>query len=51
VHSANFFVLRKAKMPSILLETGFISNPAEESLLGRSAFRDRIAAAISKGVA
>jgi N-acetylmuramoyl-L-alanine amidase len=51
VHSANFFVLRKAKMPSILLETGFISNPAEESLLGRSAFRDRIAAAISRGLA
>jgi N-acetylmuramoyl-L-alanine amidase len=51
VQSANFFVLRKAKMPSILLETGFISNLEEEALLSRSGFLDSIADAIVKGVA
>jgi len=51
VQSANFFVLRKAKMPSILLETGFISNLEEEALLSRSEFLDSIADAVVKGVA
>lgn len=51
VQSANFFVLRKAKMPSILLETGFISNLEEEAMLSRPDFLDGIANAIVKGVA
>lgn len=51
VHSANFYVLRKAKMPSILLETGFISNPQEETMLRRPAFRDKIVEAVAKGLA
>ena len=51
VQSANFFVLRKAKMPSILLETGFISHPDEEALLRRPDVLDGISAAVVKGVA
>jgi N-acetylmuramoyl-L-alanine amidase len=50
VHSANFYVLRRAKMPAILLETGFISNPDNEAMLKEAAFRDKIADAIAKGV-
>lgn len=50
VQSANFFVLRKAKMPSILLETGFISHPEEEALLATATFLDNIADAVVKGV-
>ena len=33
VHSADFFVLRKARMPSVLLEVAFISNREEERML------------------
>jgi len=51
VHSANFYVLRKSKMPSILLETGFISNPNEEAMLRKSAFRNKIVDAIARGLA
>lgn len=51
VHSANFYVLRRAKMPAILLETGFISNPDNEAMLRRPAFREKIAGAIARGVA
>jgi N-acetylmuramoyl-L-alanine amidase len=51
VHSANFYVLRKAKMPSILLETGFISNPDDETRLKRSDFREKIVDAIVTGLA
>jgi len=50
VHSANFFVLRRAKMPSILLETGFISNYDEEVELKKASTRDNIAAAVVKGL-
>lgn len=49
VHSANFYVLRSAKMPSILLESGFISNPDEESMLKKRAFRKKIADAVAEG--
>ena len=49
VHSANFFVLRRAKMPSILLETGFISNHGEEAELKKTAIRDEIAEAVVRG--
>lgn len=50
VHSANFFVLRRAKMPSLLIETGFISNPTDEERLKDPAVRARIVDAVVKGV-
>ena len=50
VHSANFYVLRKAKMPAILLETGFISNPDNEAILSQPMYREKIAGAIAQGV-
>lgn len=50
VHSANFYVLRRAKMPAILLETGFISNPDEEARLKRPEFRAAVVDAIVQGL-
>ncbi|MDQ7031343.1 MAG: N-acetylmuramoyl-L-alanine amidase [Desulfonauticus sp.] len=50
VHSANFYVLRRAKMPSILLELGFISNPEEERLLSHVDFRHKLAYSVAKGI-
>ena len=50
VHSADFYVLRKARMPSILLETGFISNDSEERLLSDAAYRQRMAASVASGI-
>jgi len=50
VHSANFFVLRTAKMPSILLELGFISNRDDERMLRQKEFREKIAKAVVKGI-
>ena len=50
VHSANFFVLRRAKMPSILLETGFISNYDEENQLRKESVREEIVAAVTRGL-
>lgn len=46
VKQAGFYVLRGAWMPSILVETAFISNPGEEALLQTLDFRFRVARAI-----
>lgn len=43
VASANFFVLRDARMPSILVEVAFISNEQEERLLRQPSFRQKVA--------
>lgn len=51
VHCADFFVLRKARMPALLLETGFISNPGEEARLMNASRRDEIARAVAGSVA
>jgi len=50
VKQAPFFVLIGARMPSILVETSFISNPQEERRLRSSAYQDALARGIAKGV-
>ena len=47
---ASLGVLRSPDIPSLLVETGFISNSAEERLLGSSAYQEKIAQAIHKGL-
>jgi N-acetylmuramoyl-L-alanine amidase len=46
VRQAGFIVLYKTTMPSVLVETGYISNPEEEKLLMSGAGQDNIAASI-----
>lgn len=50
VKQAPFFVLIGAQMPSILVETSFISNPKEEALLKDDGYLDRIADGIVSGI-
>jgi len=50
VEQAGFAVLKSPDVPSILVETGFISNPTEEANLGSRAYRQKLATAIRKGV-
>ncbi len=50
VEHANFMVLKSPDVPSILVETGFISNPSEEQRLRDPAWQKKIAAAIANGV-
>lgn len=50
VQRANFMVLRSPDVPSLLIETGFISNPVEERNLKDSQFRRRLALAIRDGI-
>lgn len=50
VQSANFAVLRSLEMPSILIETAFISSPQDIRNLRSSRFHARMAEAITQGV-
>ena len=50
VRRAPFIVLIGARMPSILAEIGFISNPEEEAEMRKSEYRDKIAAALYAGI-
>jgi N-acetylmuramoyl-L-alanine amidase len=50
VERANFVVLRSPDVPSMLVETAFISNPAEERRLNDPAHQAQLARAILDGV-
>ena len=50
VQQAGFIVLKSPDTPSILVETGFISNPTEEKNLKSRAYQARLADAVLNGV-
>lgn len=50
VHTAGFYVLVGARMPSILFETSYISNPVEETRLANEDYKQKLADAIVNAV-
>lgn len=50
VEQAGFAVLKAPDIPSILIETAFISNPEEERRLNDEAYQERMAEAILRGI-
>lgn len=50
VEQASFAVLKAPDIPSILVETAFISNPEEEARLNDEAYQERMAEAIVRGL-
>ena len=50
VKHARFVVLIGTKVPAILIETGFVSNPVEGKKLATSAYQYKVATAIAQGV-
>ena len=50
VEQAGFLVLKSPDIPSLLIETGFISNPKEARLLSTPAYQQRMATAIYDGL-
>jgi N-acetylmuramoyl-L-alanine amidase len=50
VEQAPFMVLKSPDIPSILVETGFLSNPREEERLREAAYRDKLARALLEGI-
>lgn len=50
VEQAGFAVLRAPDIPSILVETAFISNPEEERRLNDKSYQDQMAEAVMRGI-
>jgi len=50
VRTADFYVIVNAGIPSVLVETAFITNPKEERLLRDALVQRRIAEAIARGI-
>ena len=50
VELAGFVVLKSPDVPSVLIETGFLSNPDEARLLATAAHQRRVAGAIAEGI-
>jgi N-acetylmuramoyl-L-alanine amidase len=50
VEQASFAVLKAPDIPSVLVETAFISNPQEEAKLGDDGFLNRMADALLRGI-
>jgi len=50
VELANFAVLKSPDIPSVLVETAFISNPSEERKLNNKRFREKLARSLQAGI-
>lgn len=50
VKQAGFYVLIGASMPNVLVEVGYLSNPAEEKKLKQAVHKQRIAESIYEGI-
>jgi N-acetylmuramoyl-L-alanine amidase len=50
VEQAGFAVLKAPDIPSVLIETAFISNPEEEAKLTDNAYQDQMAEAVMNGI-
>jgi N-acetylmuramoyl-L-alanine amidase len=50
VKHARFHVLRDVKIPAVLVEGGFISNPSEGQRISTSSYRQRLGTAIAQGI-
>jgi N-acetylmuramoyl-L-alanine amidase len=51
VEQAGFAVLKAPDIPSILVETAFISNPDEEKKLADPDYQDKLVDALAGGIA
>lgn len=50
VEQAGFVVLKSPDVPSILVETGYLSNPEDAKLLATASYQERVARAIADGI-
>ncbi len=50
VEQAGFVVLKAPDVPSVLVETGYISNPHEAQRLNTAGYQDKLARALARGV-
>ena len=50
IRSADYYVLRKCRLPAVLVECGFLTNPREAQVALTTAYREQIAEQIAAGI-
>ncbi len=50
IKGARYYVLKGVRMPGVLVEVGYLSNPKEERLLRNSSYRQQLAEGIARGL-
>lgn len=50
VKQAEFFVIRRSRIPAVLVEMGFTTHPVEGRNLGTQAYKQKIALGIARGI-
>ncbi|MDP3804360.1 MAG: N-acetylmuramoyl-L-alanine amidase, partial [Candidatus Omnitrophota bacterium] len=50
IRTARFYVLKRTRIPSVLVEVGYISNRIEEMKFKEPGYLDRVAEALAKGI-
>lgn len=48
--NSSYYLLKKVEAPIVIVECGFLSNPAEELLLTEESYQDKMAKGITKGI-
>lgn len=48
--AGDYYLINQSKMPAVIIEVGFISNPRERKLLMSNDYRDSVAAAVGTGI-
>lgn len=51
VHAEDFVVVREPRVPAVLVETGYLTNPAEAAVIVTAKHRRRVAEGIARGIA
>jgi N-acetylmuramoyl-L-alanine amidase len=51
IRRRGFFVLRRTRIPSVLVECGFLTNPSEGRLAQSASYRQQLAERIARGIA
>jgi len=47
---APYYILRNPRIPSVLIELGYLSNPKDAAMLSDPAYQDRLASALARGL-
>lgn len=50
IKKARFYVLRKSRIPAVLIECGFLTNPKDARRASRAAYRDQLARQIARAI-
>jgi len=50
VRRRGYYVLRRARVPAVLAECGFLTNPTEAAYIQKSSYRQKLAEAIAAGI-